>query len=80
MRGTIAKLVKDRGFGFIRVDGDRSRGDKDIFFHRSNLIPREAFDALEDGQRVVFEAVMNERGWEAKQVRAPAVAPRSREG
>ena len=33
MRGTIKKIVRDKGFGFIVPD----HGSHDVFFHRSRL-------------------------------------------
>src|SRR5207249_10730575 len=42
-RGTIAKVVRDRGFGFIR-----GNDGKEVFFHRSGLIGMN-FDDLEQG-------------------------------
>jgi len=48
--GTIKRLVRDKGFGFIEADGDNR---DDIFFHQSAL-PRGEFDRLQEGQRVEF--------------------------
>jgi CspA family cold shock protein len=47
--GQIKRLVKDRGFGFIRPDGESS----DIFFHISST--EGAFDSLSEGQNVEFD-------------------------
>ena len=47
--GTIKRLVRDRGFGFIRDDGG-----KEWFFHRSG-VRTEAFEQLAEGQRVSFD-------------------------
>ena len=47
--GQIKRLVKDRGFGFIRPDGEAT----DIFFHISST--EGAFDALNEGQNVEFD-------------------------
>jgi CspA family cold shock protein len=49
--GSITRLVRDRGFGFIKPDD----GSKDIFFH-SSAIADSAFDDLEEGQTVEFES------------------------
>jgi CspA family cold shock protein len=54
--GTIKSLVKDRGFGFIQVEG----GSQDVFFHTSSL-PDGAFDALVVGQRVEFDVKPDDR-------------------
>ena len=45
--GTIKRLVRDRGFGFIRDDGGQ-----EWFFHRSSV--QGNFDQLNEGQRVNF--------------------------
>jgi len=47
--GQIKRLVKDRGFGFIRPDGET----EDIFFHISST--QGAFDSLAEGQTVEFD-------------------------
>lgn len=47
--GQIKKLVRDRGFGFIRPEG----GTEDIFFHSSAT--GGAFDSLNEGQTVEFD-------------------------
>ena len=48
-KGTIRRLIKDRGFGFIKVE----QGE-DLFFHRSELQGVD-FDSLREGQEVEFE-------------------------
>ena len=47
-KGTIATLT-DRGFGFIKAEGET-----DLFFHRSELEGVE-FNSLREGQEVEFE-------------------------
>src|SRR5262245_31093075 len=47
--GTIKRLVRDRGFGFIRDDGGQ-----EWFFHRSS-VKAGSFEALNEGQRVSFD-------------------------
>jgi CspA family cold shock protein len=47
--GQIKKLVRDRGFGFIRPEGSQ----EDIFFHSSATMG--AFDSLNEGQNVEFD-------------------------
>ena len=55
-RGTVARLVRDRGFGFVRTqDGT------EIFFHRSAL-PNGLFDTLQEGQELEFETEADPRG------------------
>ena len=61
--GKIKRLMKDRGFGFIRgSDG------QEIFFHRSSLddVP---FESLSEGQDVEFEIVQGQKGPAAQNVR-----------
>ncbi len=48
--GTIKRVIRDRGFGFIQVEG--SSGD--IFFH-SSAVEQPTFDELEEGLQVEFE-------------------------
>ncbi len=49
MRGTIRKLIRDKGYGFIASDDG-----EDIFFHLSALAESQ-FDSLEEGQVVEYE-------------------------
>ena len=62
MEGTIRKLVRERGFGFIRVRGH------EIFFHRTALEDIE-FESLKEGQSVEFKLERGERGLQAANVR-----------
>jgi CspA family cold shock protein len=51
-KGTIKRLVSDRGFGFItQADGT------EIFFHRSKVTG--SFDSLSEGQSVSYEKAMD---------------------
>ena len=55
-RGVVARLIRDRGFGFIRAqDGS------EIFFHASAL-PQGAFDTLAEGQELEYEPDTDTRG------------------
>lgn len=47
-QGVIKKLVSDRGFGFISVEGG------DVFFHHS-VVVNARFDDLHEGQGVEYE-------------------------
>ena len=49
-KGTIKRIVRDRGFGFILVDGETA----EVFFH-SNDVEGTTFDELNEGQQVEFE-------------------------
>lgn len=64
--GTIKKVMKDRGFGFIRT----AEG-KEVFFHRSEC-RSVAFDALEQGQTVDFDEADDPKGPRARNVRMAA--------
>lgn len=48
--GTITRLVRDRGFGFIQPEG----GSEDVFFH-SSVVEQPTFDELNEGQKVEFD-------------------------
>jgi len=61
--GTIKRLVRDRGFGFIRDDGGQ-----EWFFHRSAVDGN--FDDLTEGQRVTFEEEPSAKGPRAAKVRS----------
>src|ERR1700741_4362878 len=61
--GTIKRLVRDRGFGFIRDDGGQ-----EWFFHRSSV--EGSFDQLNEGQRVHFEEEPSAKGPRAGSVRS----------
>jgi CspA family cold shock protein len=61
--GTIKRLVRDRGFGFIRDDGGQ-----EWFFHRS-AVSNGVFDQLNEGQRVTFEEEPSNKGPRANNIR-----------
>jgi CspA family cold shock protein len=66
MQGTIKKVVRDKGFGFILTsDG------KEVFFHRSGLQQMD-FDGLKGGETVEFEVEQAEKGPRAINVRPSA--------
>ena len=54
--GKIKNLVKDRGFGFIQVDG----GSEEVFFHSTSVASGE-FDSLNVGQTVEFDVEADPR-------------------
>lgn len=56
-KGIIVRMVRDRGFGFIRED---SGGD--IFFHASGVTGVVPFDSLDEGQDVYYERTNDSRG------------------
>lgn len=63
MQGTIKKLT-DKNFGFIMQEG----GDKDVFFHASELVDTE-FSELQEGDTVTFELTDTPKGQAATQVK-----------
>jgi CspA family cold shock protein len=48
-KGTIGRLITDRGFGFISTEQRQ-----DLFFHRSELQGVD-YSSLREGQEVEFE-------------------------
>ena len=63
--GTITRLVRDRGFGFINGEDGQ-----EYFFHRSAI--QGDFDNLRDGQKVSFEGEAGPKGPRARTVRVSA--------
>ena len=63
MKGTIKRIVRDRGFGFIR-----STDGQEVFFHRNGLQQMD-FDGLKEGATVEFEVEQSEKGPRATNVR-----------
>ncbi|PIQ91911.1 MAG: cold-shock protein [Parcubacteria group bacterium CG11_big_fil_rev_8_21_14_0_20_39_14] len=61
-KGTIARLT-DRGFGFISREG----GEKDLFFHSSEL-KNVKFNDLQEGDKVTFEVAEGPKGLNATNV------------
>jgi CspA family cold shock protein len=55
-RGPIIRIVRDRGFGFVRTDNGA-----EIFIHHSTL-PRGVFDSLQEGQEIEFDIENDARG------------------
>jgi CspA family cold shock protein len=60
--GTIKRLT-DKGFGFINTGGD-----KDLFFHSSDL-EGVSFDQLREGQRVSYNEGSGPKGPRAENVK-----------
>ncbi len=58
MTGTIKKLVRQKGFGFIVPDD----GSDDVFFHRGSLAPRVQFEDINEGDSVQFQIRKGEKG------------------
>ncbi len=64
MNGTIKKVVEDKGFGFISVDGE----DKDLFFHRNSLADL-TLEELKPGDKVTFDTEDSPKGKNAINVK-----------
>ena len=61
MTGTIKRLVKDKGFGFIASEGS------EYFFHRSSLVDTN-WDDLREGESVKFDVEKSPKGPRANNV------------
>jgi len=61
--GTIARLLIDKGFGFIRDENGLEH-----FFHRSS-VRGAVFELLREGQRVEFVIEESQKGPRAGDVR-----------
>ena len=66
MKGTIKRVVRDRGFGFIR-----STDGQEVFFHRNGLQQID-FEGLQEGATVEFEIEQSEKGPRTTNVRQSA--------
>jgi len=62
-KGTITRLIGDRGYGFIATEDG-----KDIFFHQTAL-QGLSFDSLKEGQPVEFETEEGPKGPRAVNIR-----------
>jgi len=69
-KGTIRRLITDRGFGFIR----KERGE-DLFFHCSEVEGVD-FNSFREGQQVEFE-VGRGRDGRAEALRVRVAQPRA---
>ena len=58
MTGTIKKIIRDRGFGFIVPDDSSD----EVFFHRGSLAPRGQFEDFNEGDSVQFQPRQGEKG------------------
>ncbi len=63
-KGKIKKMVRDRGFGFIRGDDG-----KEVFFHRSGMNGTD-YDNISEGDTVEYVIQEGPRGARAEHVRA----------
>jgi len=58
MTGTIKKIIKQKGFGFIIPDD----GTEEVFFHRGSLAPRVQIDDLNEKDTVQFQVRRGDKG------------------
>ena len=61
--GSIVRLVRDRGFGFIRTENGQ-----EVFFHATGMAGFP-FDNLMEGQTVTFDIEQDTRGRGQRAVR-----------
>ena len=54
--GSIVRLVRDRGFGFIRADNGQ-----EVFFHATGVMGTP-YDSLSEGQTVTYDVERDTRG------------------
>ncbi len=64
MTGIIKKLISDKGFGFIKVEGQ----EKDLFFHSKSLVG-VMFADLHEGDTVTFDVEDSPKGPNAVNVK-----------
>jgi CspA family cold shock protein len=57
MQGSIVRLVRDRGFGFIKAENG-----SEVFFHASGVTGSTPYDNLNEGQTVSYEKEQDSRG------------------
>jgi CspA family cold shock protein len=55
--GSIVRLVRDRGFGFIRMDNGQ-----EVFFHATGVTGNTPYDNLSEGQTVTYSVEQDTRG------------------
>ena len=63
MKGTVKKLIREKGFGFIAAEDG-----KEIFFHRSSLDGVD-FDNLDESASVEFDVEQSPKGERAANVK-----------
>jgi CspA family cold shock protein len=58
MTGTIKKIDRQKGFGFIVPDD----GSDDVFFHRGSMAPRSQIEDVNEGDGVQFQVRSGDKG------------------
>lgn len=69
-KGTIKKIVSERGFGFIAGEDG-----KEYFFHRDGMSANLNFDRLLGGEPVEFRVEQSPKGSRASDVGPAPFAP-----
>jgi CspA family cold shock protein len=64
MNGMIARVIVEKGFGFIRADDGQ-----EYFMHRTAIRDGSIFEQLREGQPVIFDATQGDKGLRAENVR-----------
>ena len=62
-KGTITRLIADRGYGFIQTEKNEY-----VFFHRNELVD-VTYGSLREGQQVELEVIHTLKGLKAINVR-----------
>lgn len=65
-KGTVKRIMRERGFGFILAEDGR-----EIFFHRTELQDIE-FDDIGEGDQLEFTIVKGKKGPQAIGVKKPS--------
>lgn len=65
MTGTVASVIIDRGFAFIRLDD----GSGDVFLHCHDLDDSIPFDATLEERRLMFDIETTDKGKRARNAR-----------
>lgn len=63
MKGTVTRLLPNKGYGFIRAEDGQSH-----FFHAKDMVKVRDFDTLREGQSVEFLSVETDKGLRAGRV------------
>ena len=62
-QGTVKWFSEDKGYGFISPD----EGGEDLFVHYSGIVGN-GYKALEEGEKVTYEATQGRKGMQAENV------------
>jgi cold shock CspA family protein len=57
MQGSIVRLVRERGFGFIKAENGA-----EVFFHATGVPGNTPYDNLTVGQQVTYDMENDSRG------------------